>query len=281
MPGEGGSVSTCLELRSISLSAGRTEILRDLNLALVEGQTAVVMGSAGSGKSSLLKIAAGIKIPDEGEALVQGRDLSQLSRRGELEFRRASGFMFQDGALWSNQTIFENLAFPLRLHGPKLPLDKVEAAVRRAAAAAGYSGRLDRRPAELSGGERRLVGLARALVLDPEILFLDEPTSSLDEEEAARVIDLIVDLGARGRTILIASASSDLAYRAAHRVGVLRNGRLQAWGSYDEAVAWSDPALRAVIGRLRARPVKGTRPSRLVDEWEESMSGYPSETAEE
>jgi phospholipid/cholesterol/gamma-HCH transport system ATP-binding protein len=279
--GQNMNVEPCIALRSVSLIAGATEILSELSLALAPGETAVIMGSAGSGKSSLLKVAAGIHIADEGEVLVKGRPLSRFSRREELAFRRGSGFVFQDDALWSNQSIFENLAFPIRFHDPgRMPVD-VELEVRRAAESAGYTGRLDLRPAELSGGERRLVSLARALVLDPELLFLDEPTASLDEEEAAKVIDLVVELGTRGRTILIASSSSELAYRAAHRVGVIRKGRLIAWGSYDEAATWSDQALRGVLGRLKARPMPGTRPSKLVEDWEESMSGFSSDNAEE
>ncbi len=242
-----------IELRGIRARRGDYEVLRGVDLSLAAGETLFVMGGAGAGKSFLVKTAAGISIPDEGEALYEGKSLARLSAREEAAFRKASGFVFQDAALWANQSLFDNLALPVRLHEPRWGKAEVERAVRRAAELVGYDQDLRARPAELSSGERKLIGLARALVLDPELLFMDDPTSVLDEASAERVPEIIEALKSRGRSILVASASSELASRCADSVAVLIGGELAARGAYAEAAAWTEARVRAVTGRLKAR----------------------------
>lgn len=273
-----------LELRTVSARRGSSEVLTEVSFALEEGQAAFLMGTAGSGKSSLLKAAAGILLPSEGEVLYRGRSLARLSRKEELEFRRRSGFLFQDAALWSNQSLFENLSLPFRLHNPRASNAEIEGAVRRAAALVGCGQNLKARPSDLSGGEKRLVGLARALVLDPELLFLDEPVFSLDEEAAERVGELIADLRLRGRTLLVVSANSDFVGRMADTVGVIRSGRLLAYGPYAEAARWSDPALRSITGRLKQRRSSGAAASgtsSLLGAWETALSEGAGSLAQE
>jgi phospholipid/cholesterol/gamma-HCH transport system ATP-binding protein len=242
-----------IELRGVTCLRGGYEALKGASLSIAEGETLFAMGGAGSGKSVLIKTAAGISLPNEGEVLYRGRSLARMSPREEAAFRKASGFVFQDAALWANQSLYDNLALPARLHEKAWGAAEVDRAVRRAAELVGYGQELRARPADLSAGERKLVGLARALVLDPELLFMDEPVSSLDEAAAERVSDIIEALKERGRTVLIASASSDLASRRADRIAVLIGGSIAAAGPYDEAVAWTDAGVRAVTGRLKAR----------------------------
>ena len=264
-----------IELRGVTATRSGYEILKDISFSLADGETSVFMGGAGSGKSSLLKTAAGVTIPDGGKVLFRGRDLAAMSRAEELEFHRLSGFVFQDAALWANQSLFDNLALPCRFHDPRLSKAEVERAVRRAAEIVGYRDELSSRPAELSSGERRLIGLARALVLDPELLFMDEPASYLDEESADRVYDIIAQLRARRRTIAVVSGSSDIAYRFADALGVLKEGRLLAFGPYAEAVAWSDPSLRSATGRLRARKKAAEGDAALIEAWAEALASAP------
>lgn len=261
-----------IELRGVCAHRGGFQILREISFNLAEGATTVFMGGAGSGKSSLLKAAAGIVVPDEGAVLFRGRDLARMSRAEELEFHRRSGFVFQDAALWANQSLFDNLALPLRLHEHGLSAAEVERAVARVAELVGYGDELKARPSELSTGERRLIGLARALVLDPELLFMDEPAAYLDETSAERVFEIIASLGARRRSVAIVSGSSEIAHRFADSLGVLKAGRLLAFGSYAEAVRWDDPAIRVVTGRLRARkaPVSGDA---ALSAWADALAG--------
>ncbi len=255
-----------IELRSIRFVRGGYEVLRDLSLVLPPGETLFAMGGAGSGKSVLLKVAAGIALPVEGEVLYRGRSLAALSAREEAAFRKASGFCFQDAALWANQSIFDNLALPVRIHEPLWGKAEVERAVRRAAELVGYDDDLRLRPAELSSGERKLIGLARALVLDPALVFMDDPTSVLDEASAARVPEIVDGLKKRGCSLLVATAASDFAAICADSIAVLIGGDVVARGSYADAAGWSEARVRAVTGRLRARPEHA--PS-----WREGLEG--------
>jgi len=242
-----------IELRGIRSVRGGYEALRGVDLSLAAGETLFAMGGAGSGKSVLIKTAAGIALPSEGDVLYKGASLARMSARETAAFRKASGFAFQDAALWANQTLYDNLALPARLHEPRWGKAEVDKAVRRAAELVGYDEELQVRPADLSSGERKLIGLARALVLDPELLFMDDPTSILDESSASRVQDIVEALKARGRSMLIASAASDFASRCADTIVVLLGGSLVASGPYAEAAGWTDPLVRAVTGRLKAR----------------------------
>lgn len=242
-----------IELKSFSYARAGTEILAEVSIAFREGETSVLMGGAGSGKSSLLKAAAGLVAPDSGELFYRGVRFDRLGQAGEREFRRKSGFVFQDAALWANQSLYENLALPLRVHEPSLSGTEIERAVRRAAEIVGFEEGLGSRPAELSTGERRLIGLARALVLDPELLFLDEPAASLDEEAADRVCAIITGLRARRRTLVLVTGRVDFAQRLADSIGVLKGGRLVAWGRYADMVRRRDPVLRGAMERLKER----------------------------
>jgi phospholipid/cholesterol/gamma-HCH transport system ATP-binding protein len=242
-----------IELRGVRALRGGYEALRGVSLAFPEGEASFVMGGAGSGKSVLLKTAAGLLLPSVGEVLYKGRPLDRMSPREEAVFRRATGFVFQDAALWANQSLFDNLALPVRVHEGSLGKAEVERAVRRAAELVGFAEDLHVRPAELSSGERRLIGLARALVLDPELVFMDDPEADLDEEAAERALGIIAALKERGRSLVVVGSSSDCASRFADRVAALKDGLVLAAGTYDEAAAWTDPAVRAVTGRLKSR----------------------------
>jgi phospholipid/cholesterol/gamma-HCH transport system ATP-binding protein len=254
-----------IELRGICTIRGKFEVLSGIDLSLSKGEIVFVMGAAGSGKSVLVKTAAGIALPGEGEVLFRGKSLARMNAREESAFRTVSGFVFQEAALWANQSLYDNLALPARLHRPEWGKADLDKAVHRVAELVGYDQDLFVRPVELSTGERKLIGLARAIVLDPELLFMDDPTSELDDSSAARVIDLVEALKRRGRSVLVTSGLSDFASRCADRIAVLSGGKLAAIGDYDEAVAWTDPVLRSVTGRLKPRA--------KAEAWADSLAG--------
>lgn len=257
-----------LELRAVTIRSGTTTVLDGVSLSIAKGATTIAMGQTGSGKSSLIKVAAGLVIPGSGELFLEGRPFDALGKKALLDFRRRSGFVFQDAALWANQSLYDNIAFPLRFHSPSISAAEADRAVRAAASMAGCRRDLSVRPADISAGEAKLVGLARALVLDPEILFLDDPFSRLDEGDRQKLSRLLAELRDGGKTMFLTGGTAELASRLADFVAVLREGRLGAFGSYDEAANWSDPRGLGLPSRLLPRARRGG----LVAVWEDALA---------
>jgi phospholipid/cholesterol/gamma-HCH transport system ATP-binding protein len=159
-----------------------------------------------------------------------GADLSRMGRAEEIEFRRTSAFAFQDAALWANQSIYNNLTLPLAVHEPGLSKTESDRRVKEAALRVGYAESLALRPADLSAGEQKLVSLARALILDPELVFMDEPTASLDEEAVGRVAAIIGELRAAGRTLIAVSHRARVIAEHADYLCVVANGKIADFG---------------------------------------------------
>ena len=251
-----------IELRDVRASSGGFEILDGACVAFPEGLCSVVMGPAGSGKSTLLKVAAGLVVPDSGSVLYRGADLARFGRKDEAAFRAATGFVFQDAALWADQNILTNVTMPLRVHKAWLGPSAMAELARETLGALGYDEGMAFRPAELSAGEQKLVSIARAVIHEPQIVLMDDPTASLDEDAAERVYALIAKLRERRRTVVIVANSSELAYRFADRLGIIKGGRLVAFGSYEETVGTAEAALSGSIARLKARGERAAAPER-------------------
>lgn len=252
--------SPAIELRAAGASSGGYRILDTVDLAFPRGQVSVILGGAGSGKSTLIKLASGLIAPDQGAVFAFGKDMAKFGARDELDFRAQSGYVFQDAALWANQSILNNVAMPLRVHQPWMPPAEMEEAVRAQLKRLGYEEGLTMRPAELSAGEQKLVSIARALIHDPEIVFMDDPSSSLDEDASEHLFAELDLLRRKRRTVIVVSNNSDLSYRFADRLGVIRAGKIVAWGTYDETLARAEAALSGSIARLKARGGR-TRPA--------------------
>jgi len=184
------------------------------------------MGPSGSGKSMLLKVAAAIIPPDSGRVLLHGKNLQRLSQRELLEFRRTSGFMFQDAALWANKTIFENLALPIQFHFPNRSPEEIERRIRKLLQPMNLLDSLKLRPAALSEGEQKIVSFLRAIVLEPVILFLDEPTPSIDHQLLEKMLGMIRGLKDRGCTIIAVTHDPHLTSMIANHLVILKGGRI-------------------------------------------------------
>jgi ABC-type lipoprotein export system ATPase subunit len=245
--------SIAIELKDVTASSGGYEILSGASVAFPAGACSIVMGAAGSGKSTLLKVAAGLVVADSGVACFRGADMRHWNSKDEMAFRAASGFVFQDSALWANTNILNNVAMPLRVHKPWMGESDIAEAVRVLLKRLGYDEGMALRPAEMSSGEQKLASIARALIHDPAIVFMDDPTSNLDEDAAERVFGLIAELKEKRRTIIVVANNSDLAYRFADRLGVIKGGSMVAFGTYDDTVGSAAEALHASLARLRAR----------------------------
>src|SRR6267378_8671073 len=203
-----------------------TEVLRGVSFTLTKGETLVIMGSSGAGKTVLLRLVAGLIRPDGGRLRVFGRNIERLSEEELLPIRRRMGYVFQGAALFDSLSVYENVAFPLREH-----TDLSEAAIReRVVHVLSLVGLgddvLPRLPSELSGGMRKRVGIARALVIEPELMLFDEPTAGLDPTNSKMVGELILELK-RGPcdTSIVVTHDVELARTVADRLAILMDGR--------------------------------------------------------
>jgi len=186
------SASPLIELHELGVSFGRQPVLRDINLSIPRGQTLGIIGESGCGKTVLLKLIIGLLRTTHGHVLVDGQRIDQLGDKELTALRTKFGFLFQGAALFDSMTVFENIAFPLRENG-KLSPDEIEKKVAERVAQVGLpTSVLFKRPAQLSGGMRKRVGLARALVMNPEVLLYDEPTTGLDPIVSDVINELIV-----------------------------------------------------------------------------------------
>jgi phospholipid/cholesterol/gamma-HCH transport system ATP-binding protein len=202
---------------SLTVSHGEHLVLHDLSFEVERGEVFVILGASGSGKSSLLRDLIGLKPPTVGRVLIEGHDLYEGEEASLQRLRRRFGVMFQAGALWSAMTIGDNLMLPLRLF-TALPRAAREQQARLKLALVGLDGAFDLTPAELSGGMRKRAALARALALDPALLFLDEPGSGLDPVNAARLDGLILQLRDHlGTTVVMVTHEIDSVFAVADR----------------------------------------------------------------
>jgi len=239
-----------IELREVTVTSGGYDALAEASAAFHEGRSTVIMGPSGCGKSTLLKVAAGLVPPDQGRVLYRGEDLFSLSARRMHALRAASGFVFQDGALWENKSVFENLALPLQIHASSLARSDVEKKVVRMLERGGLADSASLRPAQLSAGERKIVSFLRALMNEPSLVYLDEPTVSIDHVAAEKISLMIRELKSRGCSIVAVTHDPRLASTLADRMVVLSAGRVLAEGTFDAVKATGDPRVRGILSQV-------------------------------
>ena len=196
------SASGAVEIKHLRKSFGKKKVLKDINLKLTKGENLVVLGKSGSGKSVLIKCIIGLITPDDGELVVLGKNIGELANKDLNELRKKIGFLFQSAALYDSMTVRENLEFPLR----KLRLvrdGKLDELVKEALENVGLAEAIDKMPSELSGGMRKRIGLARTLILKPEIMLYDEPTTGLDPITSREISQLIMEVQKKYNTASI------------------------------------------------------------------------------
>jgi phospholipid/cholesterol/gamma-HCH transport system ATP-binding protein len=234
-----------IEIRHLKKSFGNNHVLKNVNLSLSKGENVVVLGKSGSGKSVLIKCIIGLLEPDEGELLVLGKNISQLKDKEMNELRKKVGFLFQSAALYDSMTVRENLEFPLRStrFSKKEELDDL---VLEALENVGLENAIEKMPSELSGGMRKRVGLARTLMLKPEIMLYDEPTTGLDPITSREISELIMEVQKKnGTASIIITHDIACAKITANRLIVLQNGVFAAEGTYEELERSEDEWVRS------------------------------------
>jgi phospholipid/cholesterol/gamma-HCH transport system ATP-binding protein len=230
-----------ISIKNLSKSFGTNHVLNDFTFDLVKGESVVVLGKSGSGKSVLIKCIIGLMKPDKGEIKVFGNNIPDLDHEELDKLRMRIGFLFQSNALYDSMTVRENLEFPLRRHRVNILRKEVDELVMEALTNVGLAHTVDMMPAELSGGMRKRIALARTLILKPEIILYDEPTTGLDPITSKEIIQLMVDLQKKyNSSSLIISHDMHCVQNASDRIIMLIEGKCYAVGKYDELAASND-----------------------------------------
>ena len=242
-----GGAAPAVVLQHVSKSFGEKPILRDVSFQAGAGEALCILGRSGTGKSVTLKLIMSLLKPEQGQIWIEGDEITRLHASDLSRVRRKMGFLFQDAALFDSLTLYDNLALPLFRLTSKSP-EAADAIIDRVLREVGLADDKQRMPSELSGGMRKRAGLARALVLEPRILLVDEPSSGLDRITASEIDELLLRQKLERRTTLIV-VTHDVrgARRVADRIAVLNQGRLIAHGTVDEVRHSDDDIVRNLI----------------------------------
>jgi len=248
-------MGTEVVVEGLTKSFGRHVVWRDISLSLPAGEVSVMLGPSGTGKTVFLKSLVGLIRPDRGRVMVDGIDTVHCSERQLYQVRKLFGVMFQDGALFGSLHLYDNIAFPLREH-----TKKTEAEIRQVVLAkmemVGLTGEEHKFPGEISGGMRKRAGLARALVLDPQIILCDEPDSGLDPVRTAYLSQLLIDLNAEiDATILIVTHDIQIARTVPDNIGMLFRGNLVMFGPREVLLTSENPVITQFVNGRRIGPI--------------------------
>jgi phospholipid/cholesterol/gamma-HCH transport system ATP-binding protein len=222
-----------IEVKNFKKSFGTKLVHRDVNFSVDKGECIGLIGGSGVGKSVILRSLIGLEKPDAGEVWIQGQEISKLSEAELLPIRKKVGYAFQGGALFDSLTVFQNLAYPLREH-TNMNTTEIKEKVLGTLEEFGLKGNDRVYPAQLSGGMQKRVGLARAMMLDPEIILYDEPTAGLDPFNTKRIQELILALKAKHVTSILVTHDMPTAFAVCDRIAFLLNGEIQFDGTLDE-----------------------------------------------
>jgi phospholipid/cholesterol/gamma-HCH transport system ATP-binding protein len=231
-----------IQLKNVNKSFGDRKVLADVNLHVYAGETLVIIGRSGVGKSTILKLMAGLAMPDSGEVWIEGEEICHLNEDELNELRKKMGVVFQYAALFDSLTVFENIAFRLLRDFKMTRRDAVEVVRQKLELVGLKDDLLDLKPAQLSGGMRKRVGLARAIAVNPEIILYDEPTSGLDPVTSEAINDLILDMQKKLKmTSVVVTHDMHSAYKVANRIAMIYDGKIIGIGTPDEIKKSQDP----------------------------------------
>jgi len=246
-PDKDGQGKPVIELQGLHKAFGGQVVLDGIDLRIYAGQTTVILGESGTGKSVLIKHMVGLLRPDRGRVVFDGLPISEMTERQLSQVRRRFGFLFQGGALFDSMTAGENVAFPLRQH-TKLSEEDIQRIVAEKLTMVGLTSIENKKPGELSGGQKKRVALARAIALNPEVIFYDEPTTGLDPIRADVINELILKLQRElGVTSVVVTHDMNSAYKVANRMLMLYQGRFIADGTPEQIRRCADVRVQRFI----------------------------------
>ena len=256
-----------IAVENLSKSFGKQLIWGDVTLTVPAGEICVMLGPSGTGKSVFLKTLIGLLKPDQGSIVIEGTDIATCSEKDLYEIRKLFGVLFQDGAMFGSMNLYDNVAFPLREHTKKSE-SEIRDIVMEKMDLVGLVGAETKLPGEISGGMRKRAGLARALVLDPEIVLFDEPDSGLDPVRTAFLNQLIVDLNAQiDATFLIVTHDINTARTVPDNIGLLYHRHLAMFGPREMLLSSEEPVVRQFLNAQRVGPI-GMSEEKDADELE-------------
>jgi phospholipid/cholesterol/gamma-HCH transport system ATP-binding protein len=236
---------TVIKIRGLKKSFEDYAVLRGIDLDLYQGENLVVLGRSGTGKSVLIKLISGLLTPDQGTIEVLGKDVTKISDKELQELRIRIGFSFQNSALYDSMTVRKNLEFPLVRNRKNITRAEIDTAVETVLDAVGLSQTINQMPAELSGGQRKRIGIARTLILNPEIMLYDEPTAGLDPITCIEINDLINEVQQRYKTSsIIITHDLTCAKTTGDRIAMLLDGQFQRIGTFEEVFNTNDERVK-------------------------------------
>ncbi len=245
-----------IEIINLCKSFGGVKVLDNVNLKVQRGETLVIIGQSGGGKSVLLKHMIGILKPDSGRVLVEGTDITAVSMEGLNEIRKKFGMLFQGAALFDSMTVLENVGFGLYEHSTLLD-NEIQRRVKENLSLVGLEGIQEKKPAELSGGMRKRVGLARAIAMGPQIILYDEPTTGIDPIMGDVIDELILKLRDHlAVTSVAVTHDMKSAYKIADRIAMLYKGRIIEVGTPDQIRNSSNPVVQQFVTGSSQGPIK-------------------------
>jgi len=224
-----------ISIKGLYKSFGELDVLQDINLDVFKGENMVVLGRSGSGKSVLIKILVGLLPPDKGTVEVFGKEVNKLTGKELDTLRLRIGFLFQSAALYDSMSVRQNLEFPLTMNKKGLSKEEIKKAVEEVLDAVGLKDKIDRMPADLSGGQRKRIGIARTLILKPEVMLYDEPTAGLDPITSDEINKLINEVQKKyNTTSIIITHDLTCAKQTCNRVAMLKEGKFVKVGTFKD-----------------------------------------------
>jgi phospholipid/cholesterol/gamma-HCH transport system ATP-binding protein len=235
-----------IQISHFAKSFGDKVVHRDVTFSVRKGECLGLIGGSGTGKSVILRSIIGLERPDSGSLNVLGHDIAKCSEHQLIELRKRVAYVFQGGALFDSMTVFDNLAYPLREH-TKMPEELIAQKIREQLAEFGLSGNEFVYPADLSGGMQKRVGLARSIIMGPEVVLYDEPTAGLDPYNTIKICEMIARMKSKGVTSILVTHDMGAAFRVCDRIAMLMNGRIQEQGTREELDKGSNSIIHRFI----------------------------------
>ena len=240
-----------IEVRNFYKSFGSKSVHRGVSFTVKPGECLGLIGGSGTGKSVLLRSLIGLERPDQGEIYFQGDRVDNLKESDLIHVRKKIAYVFQGGALFDSMTVFENLAYPLRAH-TQLSQEEIHSKIQFLLSEFGLQGNDDVYPGNLSGGMQKRVGLARSIIMEPEVILYDEPTAGLDPFNTRRIQEMILQMKAKGKTSVLVTHDMPVAFAVCDRIAILMNGKIDAVGTIEEIEEKSNSLiLKLVHGEIR------------------------------